>query len=220
MSQQINLFNPLFQKQKQRVGPVLIGQTLALLLVAAALLQGIGKYRLGQLEQQVEAGRLALTQQQQRLNDISARHQLRQSDPQLAVQADQLLARLNELRGVEAILRDGRAGNARGYAEYFRALARRNVNGVWLTGLTISGVDDAIGVRGRALQPALIPAYIAQLTAEKVMHGKTFVSLEIGHGTAAAPADAAPAPRAASAARLAPPYVEFSLQSTEREGGK
>lgn len=218
MSQQINLFNPLFQKQKQRVGPVLIGQVLALLLVAAVLVQGIGKYRLSQLEQQVEAGQRLLTEQQQRLNDINARHSLRQSDPQLAAQTVRLQGQLDDLRGVDAILRDGRIGNTHGYAEHFRALARRNLNGVWLTGLTISGADDAIGVRGRAMQPALIPAYIAQLTAEKVMRGKTFVSLEIGRGTRSGEAGAASA--AASVELAAQPYVDFSLQSTEREGGK
>lgn len=218
MSQQINLFNPLFQKQRQRVGPVLIGQVLALLVAAAALVQAVGSYRLSKLEEQVAAGQNLLAEQQRRLNDISARHPLPQSDAQLAAQLVRLQGQRDALRDVEALLQDSRLGNTQGYAEHFRALARRHVSGVWLTGLTISGADDAIGVRGRALQPALIPVYISQLTAEKVMRGKTFVSLEIGRG-AAAPAGGA-APQAASVERPSQPYVDFSLQSSEREGGK
>ena len=85
--------------------------------------------------------------------------------------------------------------------------SRQNVSGLWLTGVTIGGAGNDIGVQGRAMQATLIPNYIARLTAERVMHGKTFASLDIGRpdATAASAPAAAPAPS---------PFVEFSLQST------
>jgi hypothetical protein len=62
----------------------------------------------------------------------------------------------------------------------------------------------------------LIPNYVARLSGERVMHGKTFASLDIGRpeaveaSTTPAASSAAPAP----AAPAAVPFVEFSLQST------
>lgn len=99
-------------------------------------------------------------------------------------------------------------GDTTGYAGYFKALARQNVSGLWLTGVSVAGPD--IGVRGRALEPALIPDYISRLTRESVMRGKTFGSLEISQAELANKDGAAePAP-----------YVEFSLQSVAGEEDK
>jgi hypothetical protein len=107
-------------------------------------------------------------------------------------------------------------GNAAGYAEYFRAFSRQNVSGLWLTGVSIVGAGNDIGVQGRAMQPTLIPAYIARLKSERIMHGKSFASLDISRPDAqpvpAAAPTAAPAPAAPVA--VTAPFVQFSLQST------
>jgi hypothetical protein len=57
---------------------------------------------------------------------------------------------------------------------------------LWLTGVSINGAGNDIGVQGRAMQATLIPNYIARLTGERVMRGKTFASLDIGRPEAAA----------------------------------
>jgi hypothetical protein len=133
------------------------------------------------------------------------------------------------LQDAQAVLNGGALGNTAGYAEYFRALSRQNVGGLWLTGVTITGAGNDIGVQGRAMQPTLIPNYIARLTGERVMHGKTFASLDIGRPDVQQPAAAAAASVASAAAPAAPaaapisgaaPFVEFSLQSTAQETAK
>jgi hypothetical protein len=108
-------------------------------------------------------------------------------------------ARLKALHEVDTLLRGGELGASEGYAEYFRALARQHVNGLWLTGVSITGAGSDIEVQGRAMQAPQIPAYIARLTSEPVMRGKTFSSLLI-----ARPAPAATASAAAGAVPAAP----------------
>jgi hypothetical protein len=86
---------------------------------------------------------------------------------------------------------------------------------LWLTGVSINGAGNDIGLQGRAMQATLIPNYIARLTGEKVMHGKTFASLDIGRPEAepVSPVAAGAAALLAAAPAL-PPFVQFSLQST------
>jgi hypothetical protein len=246
VSQQINLFNPIFLKKKRVFGAVPMLQALLVILFGALALGGYARARVGELEQRAAAAKLLLEQREARLAKVAAQFQPRQANAALAGQLANAELLLKSLRDADAVLHNGRLGNTDGYAEYFRALARQNVGGLWLTGVSIVGAGHDIGVQGRAMQPTLIPNYIARLNAEKVMRGKTFASLRIERAmlepaapaaaaapaalpiaaplanlagiAAPAPAAAAPAPAAATA-KLAP-FVEFSLQSIEPEAAK
>jgi len=223
VSQQINLFNPIFLKQKKIFGALPMAEALGVVVVGALLLTWFASHRLAELEQQAEAGKALLAGRETRLNKANAQFAPRQQSAVLAAELAQAQNELNSLQQVEAILRGGALGNTAGYAEYFRAFSRQNVSGLWLTGLTIVGAGNDIGVQGRAMQPTMIPNYISRLTAEKIMRGKTFASLQIDRPApaveAAAASTSASAPAAAPANALSP-FVEFNLQSTAVEGVK
>jgi hypothetical protein len=72
-----------------------------------------------------------------------------------------------------------------------RALARQSVNGVWLTGLTISGND--IGIEGSSVRADLVPRYISLLAGEAAFQGKSFGGLDITSLDEAATKTGAPA---------------------------
>lgn len=243
MSQQINLFNPIFLKQKKIFTARPMAEALGVVLLGAVLLAWVATGRVNQLQLRADAGKAELAARETRLNQAAAQFAPRQPSPQLASELAQAQVELKALKDVENVLNGGTLGNTSGYAEYFRALARQNLPGLWLTGVSIVGAGTDIGVQGRAMQPTLIPNYIARLTSEKVMRGKTFGSLKInrpssGDQPAGQPAPAVPPPPVspqlaalagldlgtpkAPAARpvpvalvsaTAPPYVEFSLQS-------
>lgn len=205
MSQQINLFNPIFLQQKKIFSTRTMVQALGVLVVGVVAMAFYGNARVASLQKQADTGAAQLQARQARLAAVNAEFPPRQKDPQLASAVAEAERQLGALREVSGVLQGGGLGNTRGYAEYFRALARQHVEGLWLTGLTITGAGNEIGVRGRALDPESVPGFLTRLTREPVMQGKGFGSLQISEGTRdgqAAPAAAAPAP-----------YVEFSLQS-------
>lgn len=231
MSQQINLFNPIFLKQKKVFTALPMVEALGVIVAGALLLTWYAGQRVADLERSAEAGKTLLADRERRLVEANKQFAPRQKSAILAMDLAQAEVELRSLKQVESVLRDGTLGNAAGYAEYFRALSRQNVNGLWLTGVSIVGAGNDIGVQGRAMQPTLIPAYIARLKSERVMHGKSFASLDISRPdaqpmptsatapatAAAAPATpAAPAPAAtvATTATTPAPFVQFSLQST------
>jgi hypothetical protein len=219
VSQQINLFNPIFLKQKKLFTALPMAEAMGIIIAGALLLDWYASRQVADLQREADDGKAALAQREQRLVKANAQFAPRANDPRLAAELADAQAELKALRDVSSVLQGGALGNTNGYAEYFRALSRQNVSGLWLTGVTINGAGNDIGVKGRAMQATLIPNYIARLTGERVMHGKTFASLDIGRPEAAeTPAlSAAQAAAGAASSPAAPstsPFVEFSLQST------
>ena len=213
MSQQINLFNPIFLKQKKIFGAVPMLQALGVIVLGVLAMGWFAQQRVDQLRQRAASGKTLLAGRETRLTKANADFAPRQRSPSLQAEATAAEAQLNSLRQVEGVLHGGALGNTAGYAEYFRAFARQNVNGLWLTGLSIVGAGNDIGVQGRAMQATLIPDYIARLTGEKVMRGRTFGSLRIERPvrdvaaspvSPASPASPAAAPAHAAAAEPAP----------------
>lgn len=210
MSQQINLFNPIFLEQKKVFGALPMAEALGIIVAGALLLTWFAGQRVDELDKTAAAGKAVLAARERRLAEANVQFAPRQKTPALAAELANAEAELKSLNQVESVLRGGALGNAAGYSEYFRAFSRQNVSGLWLTGVSIVGAGNDIGVQGRALQPTLIPAYIARLKAERVMRGKSFASLDISRpdaqlASAPAPAPAPmPMPMAAVAPNAAP----------------
>jgi hypothetical protein len=213
MSQQINLFNPAFLQQKK----VFTASAMAISLGVLALgLAGVGvaaKLRVASLQARMDAGAAQLDKSQKRLASVTAEFAPRQQDAKLAEEVALAQGELGDLKDVAGVIERGELGNTQGYAEYFRALARQSVDGLWLTGVSIAGAGLDIGVRGRAMDPALVPGFLGRLRNERVMQGKPVGSLQIGE------AAALKVVKDGKEASAPAPYVEFSLQSTPQKAG-
>jgi len=206
VSQQINLFNPIFLQQKKIFSSKTMVQALGVLTLGVAAMAAYGNVRVAALQRQADAGAAQLQQRQARLAAVTAEFAPRQKDPLLAAEVQEAERQLGALREVSGVLQRGELGNTRGYAEYFRALARQHADGLWLTGLSINGAGSEIGVGGRAPDPAAVPGYLTRLTREPILQGKGFGSLSISEGAREAAAGTQTGTQPA-------PFVEFSLQS-------
>lgn len=211
MTQQINLFNPIFLKQKKVFTSLAMAQALGLLLVGTLAVAFYGRQNIAVLQTQAGAGAAKLVQKQAALARVNTEFAPRQKSREVEAQLAQAEAELKALRDVSEVLQRGELGNTSGYSEYFKALARQNVSGLWLTGVSIAGAGAEIGVQGRALEPTLVPDYIGRLTREQIMQGKTFGSLHISQPQLK---------KAGSDSTEAAPFVEFNLQSSMAEAAK
>lgn len=210
MSQQINLFNPIFLKQKKIFTASHMAQTLGLIVAGALLVAVYGTVKTSQLEQHAQGGKAAAAAAEARLAQVAAEFPPKQRSKDLEAEVTRKQEELKSLHEVQAILERGELGNTAGYSEYFRALTRQSVPGVWLTGLSVVGAGKEVELEGRALQPELVPGYIQRLTREAVLQGKTFGSMEIAR-PGQAPAVGVLAGGAAAGAATGAPYVEFRL---------
>ncbi|MDY0975052.1 hypothetical protein SOM61_08765 [Massilia sp. CFBP9012] len=212
MKQQINLFNPAFQPQKQVLSSATIALAVGVVIVGIAILAVAGKMETAELQQQASSGATQLEKRQARLATANREFTPRQKDATLDAQIAQADMQLAAMRHISGALSRGELGDTSGFAGYFKALARQSAQGLWLTGVTVGAGGAQIGIKGRTVDPAMVPGYLNRLTHEPLMQGKSFASLQIGE---AAPlqvqdADGKPATRPA-------PYIEFSLQSVPEE---
>lgn len=214
MSQQINLYNPVFLQQKKIFSSRAMAGALLLLFAGVGALTLYGNMRLNALQKEADAGAAQLTQKEARLASVKLDFAPRVKSAGVEAELAEVEGQLAALREVSGVLARGELGNTQGYAEYFRAFARQHVDGLWLTGISIVGAGLDIGVRGRALDPQRVPGYLNRLTLEPILRGKAFGSLQISQGAAGGRPDDAGKTAAAPA-----PWVEFSLQSTP-EGAK
>jgi Tfp pilus assembly protein PilN len=210
VSQQINLFNPLFLEKKKRFAAVAMAQALLVLCAGTVALGFYVSARVDHMQQQAKAGAARLEQRQARLETVQEQFTPRKKNPEVAAQLAQAEAQLAALRHVSGVLARGELGDTSGYAGYFKALARQGMDGVWLTGVRIAGAGHDINIAGRALDGAAVPQYLGKLTREPLMQGKSFASLQIVPGAAAPGAEK-------EGGAAAAPYVEFTLRSTMDE---
>lgn len=179
MSQQINLFNPIFLKQKKYFSATTMAQSLGLILLGVVLVIGYANYRLLNLNKEAASAAAQLSASQSQLARLNTDFGPRQKNKSLA---DEILKSEAEVRGLQQVfetLRKGEFGNTKGYSDYLRAFSRQIVGGLWLTGLSIYGAGNEIAIQGRATRPELIPAYISRFRGEAVLQGKTFSTLEM-----------------------------------------
>lgn len=208
MSQQINLFNPVFLKQRKIFTALAMAQALGVMLAGIALLGWYSQRGTAQLKEQVAQLNTQLERRQQSLQVATTQLPPRQKSLELEAQVAILELQLKALREVGGKIRGGEFGNTQGYAEYFRAFARQDTPGVWLTGVSIDGAGRDIGIEGRALDAGLVPGYINMLGREKVLQGRAFGSLRI-----TTPAPASDVPVSPAPLRTPIPYVEFELRA-------
>jgi hypothetical protein len=60
-----------------------------------------------------------------------------------------------------------------------RAFARQTLSGVWLTGFSIGADGGEMTISGRALNPDLVPSYIARLNKEPLLQGRKFAQFAV-----------------------------------------
>jgi len=214
VSQQINLYNPVFLQQKKIFSSRTMGAALLVLAVGIGALTLYANVRVQALQKQADAGAAQVAQKEARLASVKTEFAPRVKSAEVEAELAEVERQLASLREVSGVLARGELGNTQGYAEYFRAFARRHVDGLWLTGISILGAGTDIAVRGRALDPQSVPGYLNRLTVEPIMRGKGFGSLQISQGAPAAKSDEAGKSLPAATAPYVAPYVEFSLQST------
>ncbi|HLY96611.1 MAG TPA: PilN domain-containing protein [Sideroxyarcus sp.] len=200
MSQQVNLFNPVFLTQRKYFSVLTMLQALGLIVLGSALFYGYAWYQVAQLSRQADEMGKRYAAEQARLVNFSKEFSPQRSGQMLEEELRRLEVQAAAQETLLNLLKSGAMGNTEGYSEYMRAFARQAVNGLWLTAFDITGDGAQMSLSGAVLNPQLVPVYIQRLSKEKIMQGKTFATLQMQQ-----PKTEADKPVAR--------YVEFNLRS-------
>lgn len=212
MSQQINLFNPIFLKQRKYFSLLTMLQALGLIVLGSLFLYAYALYQVGQLKTQSEESIKRFSAEQARLARYSAEFSPQQANQALQTEVQRLEKELVEQTRMVDTLKSGSVGNTTGYSQYMSAFSRQVVQGLWLTGFKVTGDAAQISLSGGVLNPELLPIYIQRLGSEKAMQGKSFSTLQMQQPKAESGKDN----KTAAAAH----YVEFTMYSTSEAEAK
>ena len=179
MSQNINLYNPLFEPRREWLSfNVAAAVILAVLgLIAAGSIAANWRYH--SLVRQEQAASQRLANAKEEMTRLANQLAGRQKDPQLLAELDRAQAELKSRDEVIAVLQGGALGNTSGYSEYLRAFARQSIEGLWLTGFSISGAGHHVVIEGRTLRADLVPDYLQRLNCERILQGSTFAEMQM-----------------------------------------
>ena len=178
MSQQINLFNPIFLKQKKYFSAVTMVQALGLLVIGMLLLNVFAVRQTNSLERLLAATGSSASQQREQLIGLTKQYSDRGVSKQLEQDIARVEGRLRTRAQLLSEIQTGVGGNVDGFSRYLEALARRTMDGVWLTGIE-AGKGNELVIKGRALNAELVPAYLQTLSRERVFAGRALSALHV-----------------------------------------
>lgn len=201
MSQQINLFNPIFMKQRKYFSLLTMLQALVLIVAGSLLFYGYAIYQVGELRRQSEQSTKRYNTEEVRLARFTAEFSPQQANQALQEEVRRMEKQVADQAELIGIIKSGAVGNTTGYSEYMRAFSRQIVQGLWLTGFRVTGDATQISLSGAVLSPELLPAYIQRLGKESIMQGKTFATLQMQQ------------PKVDASQGDVAHYVEFTLHS-------
>jgi len=201
MSQQINLFNPIFMKQRKYFSLLTMLQALGLIIAGSLLFYGYALDQVGELRKQSEESTKRFNAEQARLARYTAEFSPQRANQALQDEVRRMEKQVADQAELIEIIKSGAVGNTTGYSEYMRAFSRQVVQGLWLTGFRVTGDATQISLSGAVLSPELLPVYIQRLGKESGMQGKIFSTLQMQQ------------PKVDASQGDMARYVEFTLHS-------
>ncbi|KAF0812875.1 hypothetical protein IGB42_02719 [Andreprevotia sp. IGB-42] len=174
MTQQINLFNPLFRKKTKIFGANFIGLTLAILTVSGLLAWGTARYQVYRLTQQLQVLEESKAKLAANRNAESGKTGETAENQQVANH----LAEVNKTLLERQMTMSKFQSSSRSFSAYLDGFAGAQISGVWLTVIDIKA--DKLSLEGQALSAPLIPAYLDALKQQRVFTGQQFGALQLG----------------------------------------
>jgi Tfp pilus assembly protein PilN len=175
--QQINLYQPMFRKERK------LFSALALLQISLAcllLMVLIGVYFQVQLHR-LQASEQSLAAQHRYLESTLDALKQTAGDPALVALDARIAGLESNLQGRESLLAGMArlAGDRGGFAPLLAALGRQRIQGLWLTGIHMGTNGQGMQLNGAALEADLIPRYLEHLPADPRLQGLDFNEVQI-----------------------------------------
>lgn len=179
MTQQVNLFQPIFRKERKLLSFRVLWQGGAAVVALLMLMYGWGLQQTAQMSAELKKQEAQQQQFTRQLGEVSARLAVMKTDTapqqQLANLERELVARQ---KVVDALTRV-RDTYTQGVSAYLDSFSRQAPQGVWLTGFTVQAGGEGLVIRGSSLRPELVPTFLEQLATESTLLGTQFGLLQI-----------------------------------------
>jgi hypothetical protein len=190
MSQQINLYNPLFLKQEKHFSARTMAQALGVIALGAAALYGYALVESRAAERTAQQYAQQVATQRDQLFKLGVRLAAQGKSKALEADVVRLEAELRTRQATLDALGTGELGNTAGFSDFLAAFGRQALPDVWLTGIRIADSGNQLVVSGRTLRPELVPLYLQALNKEPMMRGRRVTEMKLAARGTEPPAEA------------------------------
>jgi len=179
MIQQINLYQPMFRKQKKVFSAVTMLQICLFFIVVFAGLYAYELYRVEPFRAQVKRLDNDLRQLTSQIENLKKQQPAKAKNELLQKEIARVSKELEQRKRIQQILGTRQFGNDKGFSPYLEALARQHVNGAWLTRISIKNGGALLSLEGKTLASEYVPVYLQKLAMEQTLAGSSFNSMEL-----------------------------------------
>ncbi len=166
MTQQINLYQAQFLPQAYQFSPSFMIRAAGITLLAMVVIYGFAWQRVASAEKELQLVTLQETAAIERLENLKPLITSVTGERSWSEQLDDALNSLQERQAVLSLVQGATVDETQGFSRHLRALARQDVEGIWLTHIVLSAMGDKTRLEGRALRAELIPPYVQDLTED------------------------------------------------------
>lgn len=181
MTQQINLYqSTVFIKTSPLAARRLL---LAVVVGIGVLLLGYGAayWRMWRADAYLADVSARAQATRQRIVNLQQSYPTQTSSEMLAKQVEQLRAEKAARLPLLTLLVDHSPDVFPGFSEHLRGLAREDLAGVWLRGISLADGGHSLMLQGSALRAELIPRYVQRLSRQAAFSGLEFAHLVMNH---------------------------------------
>jgi hypothetical protein len=208
VSQQINLYNPIFRKQEKHFSARTMMHSLGVIALGLCVFYTFAMVQTRTAERASRESAEQLNSQRGQLVALAAKLAPQGRSAALEAEVNRMEADVRSRQALLGVLSTGELGNTAGFSEFLAAFGRQALPGVWLTALNIGEAGNDLQVEGRVLRPELVPAYLRALNSEPMMRGRRVAEMKLS--SKSTPAAGRPGP-AKGPTQEPERFVEFIL---------
>lgn len=179
MNQQVNLYHPMFRRTRPVFSASALLQALAVTLVGLGLLYGYPAWQVHILEGEVAGLERQREATVASIADLDTSLPRREKSKLLASEVERLARQVGQRQALLELFTERVTGRSYGLSDYLEGLARQRVDGLWLTGLSVTSGGDALEISGTATSPELVPMLVRRLSDESAFDGASFSYLTL-----------------------------------------
>lgn len=179
MMQQINLYQPMFRKQKVVFSAVTMLQVGVFFLIVFLGLYIYQSEKIKPYKNQLVSVESELAQLNSQVVTMEANQANKSKSKLLENEIAKLSKELEKRERISNVLSSKSFGNEAGFSSLLESFARGHIEGTWLTDVNITSGGSLLGLKGKTLSSELVPKYIQRLAEEEPLQGSSFNVMEL-----------------------------------------
>jgi len=179
MNQQINLFQPIFRKERKILSFVAMVQICMIVIAALLAISGYSWWQTLSLKRDLAGLKQQHTVRLAQLDKVTREVARMKDRDESQTQIERLEQELEAERHILSVLDGKHLRGIKGFSSYFESFSRQVVQGMWLTGFDVANGGQSVQIRGSSTQPDLVPQFLKGLSNEKQLQGTEFSVLQM-----------------------------------------